>query len=110
MKIVYLTVRHIHERKKLVTLCFIRVLPTDWAVWLDCQMMHCTVHAAIDQAVWAMQRPLKFVCVMFSVGQSVPFVPVVTSNEKRYRDGLKWYNRMSRIQDAEIQTRLIITL
>jgi len=45
-------------------------------------------------------------CVMFSVGQSVPFVPVVTSNEKRCLGGLKWYNRVSRIQNAEIQTRL----
>jgi hypothetical protein len=74
----YVTVRHIHERKKLVTLCFIRVLPTDWAVWLDRQMMHCTVHAAIDKALWVTEPSLNFVCVMFSVGQSVQFVSGVT--------------------------------
>ena len=37
-------------------------------------------------------------------------MPVVTSNEKRYLGGLKWYNHMSRIQDAEVQARLSITL
>ena len=47
-------------------------------------------------------------CVMFSVRQSVQFVPVVTSNKKRYLGGLKLYNRMSRTQEEEIQTRLSI--
>ena len=34
---------------------------------------------------------------------------VVTSNQKRHHSGLKWFNQVSRNQDAETQTHLSIT-